>query len=182
MNGNELVPLNSGPLAPPPNRNGGGPHSFIDLEQVDAFGQLRATWDILLKHQWLILVTAFVLTLLVAVYSYKMKPVYRATARVDIEAEEPLLQSLNDLFRTDQADDSFLASQISILQSDNLAWETIQQLGLSRLPRSGQTSPADGPVPPTPTATPQAPPHAPPTHPALRPTPRNRRRVQSEWS
>src|SRR5947207_6171728 len=146
MNGDELVPLNSGPVTPPLARNGRGPHSFIDLDQVDAFGQLRATWDILLKHQWLILVTAFVLTLLVAVYSYKMKPIYRATDRVDVEAEEPLLQSLNDLFRTEQADDSFLATQVSILQSDNLAWETIQQLGLATFPNSGQTSPADGQV------------------------------------
>ena len=101
------------------------------MEQVDAFGQLRATWDILLKHQWLILATAFVLTLVVTIYSYKLKPVYQATARVDVEAEEPLLQSLNDLFRTEEADDSFLATQISILQSDNLAWETIQDLGLA---------------------------------------------------
>ncbi|PYV13174.1 MAG: hypothetical protein DMG21_21675, partial [Acidobacteria bacterium] len=144
MNGDELVHLNSGPITPPPPRNGS--HAIIDLDQVDAFGQLRATWDILLKHQWLILVTAFVLTLLVAVYSYKMKPIYRATARVDVEAEEPLLQSLNDLFRTEQADDSFLATQVSILQSDNLAWETIQQLGLATFPNSGQTSPADGQV------------------------------------
>jgi polysaccharide biosynthesis transport protein len=129
MPGNELIPYNSGAGAPPPRLN--GIRSVIDLEQVDAFGQLRATWDILLKHQWLILVTAFVLTLLVAVYSYKMNPVYQATARVDIEAEEPLLQSLNDLFRTDEVDDSFLATQISVLESDNLAWETIQQLGLT---------------------------------------------------
>jgi succinoglycan biosynthesis transport protein ExoP len=127
MPGNELIPFSPGdPISPRPN----GHRSVIDLEQVDAFGQLRATWDILLKHQWLILVTAFVLTLLVAVYSYKMKPVYQATARVDIEAEEPLLQSLNDLFRTEDIDDSFLATQISVLESDNLAWQTIQQLGL----------------------------------------------------
>src|SRR5438445_11829181 len=105
MNGNELVPLNSGPLAPPPNRNGNGPHSFIDLEQVDAFGQLRATWDILLKHQWLILVTAFVLTLLVAVYSYKMKPVYLDNARVVIESEEPHLQFIHYLLRTQSDSD-----------------------------------------------------------------------------
>ncbi len=141
MPGNELIPLNSGSLIPPqrPARN----QSVIDLEQVDAFGQLRATWDILLKHQWLILFTAFVLTLLVAVYSYKMKPVYRATARVDIEAEEPLLQSLNDLFRTEDVDDSFLATQISVLESDNLAWETIQQLGLAAVPNSPDPSSPD---------------------------------------
>ena len=86
----KLAPLNSGPLAPHSSRNGARPPSVIDLEQVDAFGQLRAVWDLLLKHQWLILVVTFVLTVLVAVYSYKVKPVYQATARVDVEAEEPL--------------------------------------------------------------------------------------------
>jgi capsular exopolysaccharide synthesis family protein len=38
---------------------------------------------------------------------------------------------LTDLFKTDQADDSFLATQVSILQSDDLVWETIQQLGMA---------------------------------------------------
>src|SRR5215831_19184221 len=129
MPGNELIPSNSGAVTPPPPRHTTRPTTVIDVDQLDAFGQLRATWDILLKHQWLILTTAFILTVVVAIYSYKMKPVYMATARLDIEAEEPLLQSLNDLFRTDQADESFLATQISILESDTLAWETIQQLG-----------------------------------------------------
>lgn len=138
MSENELIPLNSGDVLPPSPRNVARSHSVIDLEQVDAFGQLRATWDILLKHQWLILLTAFVVTVLVAVYSYKEKPVYQATARVDVEAEEPLLESLNDLFRTQDIDDSFLATQVSILQSDSLAWETLQQLGLAKSLNRGQ--------------------------------------------
>jgi len=152
MDDYDLVPLNSGPVTPPSSGNITRARTIIDLDQVDAFGQLRATWDILLKHQWLILATAFVTTLLVAVYSYKMKPVYRASARVDVQAEEPLLQTLNDLFRAEQADDSFLATQISILQSDNLAWETIQQLGLAKLPSPGRTSQSDGQVLGTPPA------------------------------
>ena len=146
MPGNELVPRNSGPFGPLPPGNMNRAHSVLDADQVDAFGQLRATWDILLKHQWLILFSAFVLTVVVAVYSYRMKPVYKATARVDIEAEEPILQSLNDLFRAEQADDSFLATQIAVLESDNLAWQTIQQLGLANPQNSGQTSQPDGPV------------------------------------
>ena len=146
MPGNELVPLDPEPASLPALRNGNRAQSVIDLDQVDAFGQLRATWDILLKHQWLILFTAFVLTLLVAVYSYRLKPVYQATARVDIEAEEPLLQSLNDLFRTDQADDTFLATQISILESDNLAWETIEQLGLAKNQNSGPAASTESPI------------------------------------
>jgi polysaccharide biosynthesis transport protein len=152
MPGNELIPFNSDPLTPYPPRNLARPNSVMEVDQVDAFGQLRATWDILHKHQWLILATTFVLTLLVAVYSYRMKPVYRATARVDVEAEEPLLQSLNDLFRTEQADDSFLATQISILQSDRLAWETVLQLGGSKFPNSRQTSSPDDRVLGTPPA------------------------------
>jgi capsular exopolysaccharide synthesis family protein len=102
----------------------------LEINEIDAFGQLRAVWDLLLKHQWLILAVAFLLTVLVAVYSYKMKPVYQATARIDVEAELPLLQTLNDIFKTGEADDSFLATQVSIMQSDNLIWDTIQRLGM----------------------------------------------------
>ena len=119
----ELARLTAGSLGPYPSRTDPRSFSIVDGEvSVDAFGQLRATWDIVVKHQWLILATTIVLTVLVAVYSFKMKPVYQAMGRLDIEAELPLLQSLNELFRAGEADDSFLATQVSILQSDNLIW------------------------------------------------------------
>jgi capsular exopolysaccharide synthesis family protein len=57
--------------------------------------------------------------------------------RVDVESETPLLQSLNDLFKTGDTDDAFLATQVSILQSDELAWDTVQKLGLSGTAKSG---------------------------------------------
>jgi capsular exopolysaccharide synthesis family protein len=151
MHENELIPPNSGPLVPSSLQNDRGSH--LDLEQqVDAFGQLRAIWDILLKHQWLILATTLVLTVLVAVYSFKIKPVYQATARIDVEAEVPLLQTLNDLFRAGEADDSFLSTQVAILQSDNLAWETMQQLGLGQLEKSAGPSQPQGQILGTPPA------------------------------
>jgi uncharacterized protein involved in exopolysaccharide biosynthesis len=135
----EMARLAAGPLSP--SRNDPRSFSIVDGDvSVDAFGQLRATWDILVKHQWLILATTAILTVLVAVYSFKMKPIYQATGRLDIEAELPLLQSLNELFRTGEADDSFLATQVSVLQSDNLIWETIQQLGIGTPARSGISS------------------------------------------
>lgn len=137
----ELARLTAGPLGPYSSRH--DPRSFSIVEgdvAVDAFGQLRATWDILVKHQWLILATAAILTVLVAVYSFKMKPIYQASGRLDIEAELPLLQSLNELFRTGEADDSFLATQVSVLQSDNLIWATIQQLGLGNGEKAGTST------------------------------------------
>lgn len=127
----ELARLKSGSLAPQTWAHELRSRSLVEPETpIDAFGQLRAVWDLLLKHQWLILATTAVLTVLVAVYSFKERPVYQATGRIDVEAELPLLQSLNDLFRADQADDSFITTQVSILESNNLAWATIQQLGL----------------------------------------------------
>jgi len=136
----ELSRLSPGALSPLPSRTDPRSFSVLDADaSVDAFGQLRATWDILVKHQWLILSTATVLTVLVAVYSFRIKPVYQATGRLDIEAELPLLQSLNELFRTGEADDSFLATEVSILQSDNLNWQTIQELGLGATEKSAAT-------------------------------------------
>src|ERR1700730_11012945 len=82
-----------------------------------------------------------------------MKPIYQATGRLDIEAELPLLQSLNELFRSGAADSSFLATEISILQSDNLIWETIQQLGLGTADKSGVDPQPKGQSPGTATAT-----------------------------
>jgi len=144
MDGNELIQrqeparLTAGSVGPHISRNDPRSYSVRDGEvSVDAFGQLRATWDILVKHQWLILATTAILIVLVAVYSFKMRPIYQATGRLDIEAEMPLLQSLNDLFHTGEVDDSFLATQVSILESDNLIWETVQQLGLGTPEKSG---------------------------------------------
>src|SRR6184192_446746 len=135
---NGLVPVRPAPQdsLQPPNYS---LQSVRDLEtsEVDSFAYLRANWDVLVKHRWLILSVTALLTVLVAVYSFRLKPVYRATARIDVEAEMPLLQTLNDLFRNEQSDDMFLATQVSVLQSDRLAWQTIQQLDLGKLPEFG---------------------------------------------
>jgi polysaccharide biosynthesis transport protein len=135
---NELAPINPASLGPGDRRDRRIPVvKNIEIGEIDTFGQFRAIWDLLVKHQWLILAVTVVLTALVAFYSFKMPPVYQAMARVDVESEMPLLQSLNDLFKTGEADDAFLATQVSILQSDELAWDTIQKLGLGGSATSG---------------------------------------------
>jgi capsular exopolysaccharide synthesis family protein len=135
---NQLAPLNRASLISSDLRDRRIPVAKnVEIGEIDAFGQFRAVWDLLVKHQWLILAVTVVLTALVAFYSFKMQPVYQATSRVDVESEIPLLQSLNDLFKTGEADDAFLATQVSILQSDDLAWDTIQRLGLGGSEKSG---------------------------------------------
>jgi len=135
---NQLVPYTPPPVGPndPRDRRLSTVKS-VEIGEIDTFGQFRAVWDLIIKHQWLILSVTVVLTALVAFYSFKLPLVYQATSRLDVESEMPLLQTLNDLFKTGDADDAFLSTQVSILQSDELAWETIQRLKLGGTRSSG---------------------------------------------
>lgn len=129
---------------PAPVRRVGSHFADIELERTDSYFYLRTYWHVLAKRRWTILAAACVLVAAVAVVSFKMRPVYRAVARVEVEAEEPEIQSLTDLYRTTPSDDAFLQTQVNVLESDTLAWETIQQLGLESSPefRAGSNSPA----------------------------------------
>ena len=119
-------------------------YTVLDLqrEEMDSYAYLRAYWKILSKRQWMILTVVFVVMTLVAIYSYKEKPVYRATAEVEVDSETPDVQSVNDLYQTVPTDPTFLQTQVDVLTSDNLAWQTIEQLKLDR--NSAFNPPASG--------------------------------------
>ncbi len=95
---------------------------------------LSACYHILRKRRWTVFTVAFVLTTVAAIVSFRMTPVYRATARVQVEAEPPVVQSLTEIYQKTEADDAFLQTQIQVLKSDNLAWKTVEQLGLAQNP------------------------------------------------
>jgi capsular exopolysaccharide synthesis family protein len=113
------------------------PDSVIDSggpEGSEGYSYIRAYWLILLKRRWTVLTVMAVLTATVAIVSFRMQPVYEATARVEVEADTPQIQSLNDLYRGEpgSSDDTFLQTQVDVLKSENLAWRTIQELGLGQ--------------------------------------------------
>jgi capsular exopolysaccharide synthesis family protein len=128
----ELVPAERGL----PQRLHPRPESVVDSgpEGSEGYSYIRAYWLILLKRRWTVLTVTTVLAAAVAIVSFKTQPVYEATARVEVEADTPAIQSLNDLFRGEGgfSDDAFLQTQVDVLKSENLAWRTIQQLGLGQ--------------------------------------------------
>jgi len=93
---------------------------------------LAVYWNTLQKRRWTVFTVTLVLTTLAAIVSFRMTPIYRAVARVQVEAETPLIQSLNELLQKPEADEAFLQTQIQILKSENLAWRTIEQLNLAQ--------------------------------------------------
>lgn len=103
---------------------------------------LAAYWSVLLKRRWTVVTLALVLTTIATIASFRSTPVYCATARVEVEAETPLVQSLNEVYQKTQTDDAFLQTQIQVLKSDKLAWRTIEELRLAENPAFARPQPA----------------------------------------
>lgn len=103
--------------------------------------QLRDYWEVVVKRRWIILTFVLVAGSLAAIASFKMKPVYRASARLEIESERPQVARLTNLDQQHRSDVDFLETQARILDSEHLAWITIQSLNLDRDPEFAQQIP-----------------------------------------
>jgi polysaccharide biosynthesis transport protein len=107
----------------------------IQAQEFDSFSYLRIYGNIISKRRWIIISAAFIVTLLVAIASLKMTPIYEATVRLDIEADTLQIQSLNDFFRQVPTDEAFLGTQIQVLEGVSLAERTVEQMGIMNNPR-----------------------------------------------
>jgi polysaccharide biosynthesis transport protein len=106
-----------------------------DYEQLSAsreYVPLSAYWYILFRRRWTIAAVALILTAIVTAVSFWMTPIYKATARVEVEPETPQLEASTDPYHKSDADDVFLQTQIQVLQSETLAWQTVQDLDLAQ--------------------------------------------------
>ena len=106
----------------------------VEADSFEVSAYLRTYWNVLIKRKWTILASAFVVVSLVAIYAFKTRPVYRAISKVAIEAEPPQFQNVQNLDEPQPTDSTFLETQVNVLSSDDLAWETIQQLHLDENP------------------------------------------------
>ncbi|MFZ0637715.1 MAG: exopolysaccharide transport family protein [Candidatus Acidiferrales bacterium] len=94
---------------------------------------------ILKKHQWLILSFLLTVVTVVTIATFKMKPVYIAAARVEVDRESQNLQPFPDSGGYDEAMDldAYTETQTKILDSETLALQTIKSLDLARYPEFG---------------------------------------------
>lgn len=139
MNGNgaqraELLPAERAAVIGPLPASPAGRVLSTEAEPAGGELSLAAYWSVLLKRRWAVLTAMIVLTTVAAVVTVRTIPIYRATARVELEAEAPLVQSLNAVYQKAEADDAFLQTQIQVLRSDKLAWRTVEDLRLAETP------------------------------------------------
>lgn len=87
---------------------------------------------ILRKHQWLILSFLLAVVTIVSIATFRMRPVYVATSRIEIDRENSNLipsqgQDSYDFFMDM---DTYIETQSKILTSETLALQTIRSLGM----------------------------------------------------
>src|SRR6516162_6339128 len=103
---------------------------------------------ILRKHRWLILSFLLAVVTIVAVASFRQKPVYVATATLEIGRENtnilpfPGIESYDFMMDLD----NYIDTQSRILASETLALQTIRTLGLNADPESPGASESEAVV------------------------------------
>lgn len=115
------------------------PRNMATWEQMPREAHLLDYVIILRKHQWLILTFLLTVMTLVTIATFKMKPVYEAAARVEVDKEAqnevPFQQVTSDEEYADM--DTYLETQTKILQSETLALQTIKSMDLAQYPEFG---------------------------------------------
>ena len=96
---------------------------------------------ILRKHQWLIATFLLTVVTVVTIASFKMKPVYQAAARVEVDKESQNTLPFQGVNYDEYVDlENYVETQVKILQSETLALQTIRELNLGQYPEFGGPS------------------------------------------
>jgi polysaccharide biosynthesis transport protein len=116
--------------------------SVLPWDQVPREPHLLDYLIILRKHQWLVLTFLLTVVTVVTISSFKMKPIYVAAARVEVDKEAQTMQPFADSNSYGEYEDAetYLETQTKILQSETLALMTIKSMDLGRYAEFGGTA------------------------------------------
>ncbi len=89
-------------------------------------------WKILRKRGWTVVSVLAVILTAVVIGTARERPLYRASAMLEIEQENPNIVTVQELFQLPNISGSYLATQFRILRSHSLARQVIRQLHLNR--------------------------------------------------
>jgi succinoglycan biosynthesis transport protein ExoP len=116
--------------------------TVLPWDQMPREPHLLDYFIILRKHQWLVLTFLLTVVTVVTISSFKMKPVYEAAARVEVDREAQNLLPFQDPNSYGEYVDmeNYIETQSKILHSETLALQTIKALDLGRYPEFGGTA------------------------------------------
>ena len=105
-------------------------------DEVSGGPSLQDYLLVLRSHRWLIVSVILAIVTVVTISSFKMKPVYKASARVEIDKKNPNALPFENSASQDTywSGEDFIETRARILKSETLALETIRSLRLENHP------------------------------------------------
>ncbi len=112
---------------------------FLALDLMPREPHLLDYLLVLRKHQWLIIFFLLAVVSIVTIATFRMQPIYEATARVEVDRDTPNAFRFNESGQeADYFDlEDYIITQSKILQSETLAMQTVKSMGLDHLPQFG---------------------------------------------
>lgn len=95
---------------------------------------LRDYMQIIQKRRWILITVFIVLVTTVAIDTFRMEPIYRATTTILIEKENPTVVNIQEIMAINAADTDYYQTQYKILESESLAQRVIDRLSLRSNP------------------------------------------------
>jgi succinoglycan biosynthesis transport protein ExoP len=92
---------------------------------------LREYWRVVMKYRWTVVTLFTIVLVTVAIATFSMDPVYKATAQILIDKENPNVLSIKEVMSLDAQDIDYYQTQYKILQSRSLAKAVINALDLA---------------------------------------------------
>ncbi len=95
---------------------------------------LRDYWKVIWKRRWTVLALFLIVLITTAVATFTMKPIYRGTASIQINKENPQVMDFKEIFSVNMWDLDYYQTQYKVLESRTLAKRVIQTLKLPEHP------------------------------------------------
>jgi uncharacterized protein involved in exopolysaccharide biosynthesis len=96
--------------------------------------ELRDYWKVILKRKWTIISFTFIVLIATGVMTFTMSPIYRSTATIQINKENPQVVDFKEIFSINTMEMDYHQTQYRILESRTLARRVIHSLKLSEHP------------------------------------------------
>jgi capsular exopolysaccharide synthesis family protein len=96
--------------------------------------ELRDYWKVILKRKWTIISFTFIVLIATGVMTFTMSPIYRSTATIQINKENPQVVDFKEIFSINTMEMDYHQTQYRILESRTLAKRVIHSLKLSEHP------------------------------------------------
>ena len=104
--------------------------AFIPAKTVD----IRHYWAVIHEYKWPILSLSVMVTLIMTLIVFTMKPVYQSSATLLVEGKQNKLLSIEDVYSMDTSRTEYFQTQFEILKSPDLARGVIKSLNLFEYP------------------------------------------------